>query len=90
MLIIQSIRIYINKIKNRITFKIKSGYYLELLTQETMKLLENAVNKINKDKNGENLPHLGFVELSARLSIIISNIQEYYLVLCQIRHVVVY
>ena len=27
-----SIRIYINKIENRITFKIKTGYYLELLT----------------------------------------------------------
>ena len=34
-----SIIIYINKIENRITFKIKSGYYLELLTPETMKLL---------------------------------------------------
>ena len=27
-----SIRIYINKIENRITFKIKTGYFLELLT----------------------------------------------------------
>ena len=26
---------YINKIENRITFKIKNGYYLELLTPET-------------------------------------------------------
>ena len=34
-----SIRIYVNKIENRITFKIKSGYYLELLTPETRKLL---------------------------------------------------
>ena len=34
-----SIKIYINKIENRITFKIKTGYYLELLTTETMKLL---------------------------------------------------
>ena len=32
-----SIRIYVNKIENRITFKIKSGHYLELLTPETMK-----------------------------------------------------
>ena len=53
-----SIRIYLNKIKNRITFKIKSGYYLELSTPETMKLLENTAGKINKDKNGENVPHL--------------------------------
>ena len=34
-----SIKIYIKKIENRITFKIKTGYYLELLTQETQKLL---------------------------------------------------
>ena len=31
--------IYVNKIENRITFKIKTGYYLELLTPESMKLL---------------------------------------------------
>ena len=58
-----SIRIYINKIENRITFKIKNGYYLELLTPETMKLLGSAENKITKDKNGENVPHLEIVEL---------------------------
>ena len=34
-----SIKIYVNKIENRITFKIKTGYYLELLTPKTMKLL---------------------------------------------------
>ena len=33
-----SLRIYVNKIENRITFKIKTGYSLELLTPETMKL----------------------------------------------------
>ena len=33
-----SIKIYSNKIKNRIVFKIKTGYNLELLTLETMKL----------------------------------------------------
>ena len=37
-----SIMIYINKIENRITFKIKTGYYLELLLLETMKLLEST------------------------------------------------
>ena len=55
--------IYINKIENRITFKIKSGYYLELLTPETMKLLGSTESKITKDKNGENVPHLEIVEL---------------------------
>ena len=34
-----SVQIYVNKIENRITFKIKNGYTLELLIQETMKLL---------------------------------------------------
>ena len=48
-----SIRMYINRIENRITFKIKSGYYLELLTPETMKLLGSTENKITKDKNSE-------------------------------------
>ena len=39
-----SIRIYVNKIENRITFKIKNGYNLELLTPETMKLLGSTEN----------------------------------------------
>ena len=58
-----SIRIYVNKIENRITFKIKNGYYLELLTAETMKLLGSTENKITRDKNGENVPRLDVVEL---------------------------
>ena len=57
------IRIYVNKIENRITFTIKNRYYLELLTPETTKLLGSAENKITKDKNGENVPHLEIVEL---------------------------
>ena len=58
-----SIKIYVNKIENRVTFKIKNGYYLELLTPETMKLLGSTESKITKDKNGENVPHLEIVEL---------------------------
>ena len=58
-----SIRMYINRIENRITFKIKNGYYLELLTPETMKLLGSTESKITKDKNGETVPHLEIVEL---------------------------
>ena len=58
-----SVRIYINKIENRVTFKIKTGYYLELLTHETMKLLGSTENKIAKDKNGENVPHLRITEV---------------------------
>ena len=58
-----SIRVYLNKIENRITFTIKTGYYLELLTPETMKLLESTENKIVKDKNSENLTHLEITEV---------------------------
>ena len=58
-----SVQIYVNKIKNRITFKIKKGYSLELLTPETMKLLGSTENKITKDKNGENVPHLEITEV---------------------------
>ena len=50
--------IYINKIENRITFKIKTGYYLELFMLETMKLLGSTERKITKDKNGKNVLHL--------------------------------
>ena len=45
-----SIKRYLNKIENRIKFKIKSGYYLELLAPETMKLLGSTESKTNKDK----------------------------------------
>ena len=79
---------YINRIENRITFKIKNGYYLELLTPETMKLLGSTESKITKDKNGENVPHLEVVEFL--LIMIISKIQEYCLFLYRTRHLVVY
>ena len=58
-----SIRIYVSKIDNKITFKIKNGYYLELLTPKTMKLIGNTESKITKYRNGENVPHLEIVEL---------------------------
>ena len=57
------IRIYVNKIENRITFKIKSGYFLELLTPETMKLLGSTKSKITEDNDGEIAPHLEIVKL---------------------------
>ena len=58
-----SVRIYVHKIENRITFKPKTGYYLELLTPETMKLLGSTANKTTKDKNGKNVSHLVITEL---------------------------
>ena len=46
------------KLKIELYFKIKNGYSLERLTPETMKLLGSIENKISKDKNSENVPHL--------------------------------
>ena len=57
------IKIYVNKIQSRITFKIKTGYYLELLTPETIELLGGTKSKINKGKIGENVPHLEIIEM---------------------------
>ena len=45
------VRIQVNKIENRITFKTKKGFFLQFLTPETMKLLGRTKSKINKDKN---------------------------------------
>ena len=58
-----SVKIYMNKIENRITFRIKNEYSLELLTPETMKLLGSTKNKITKDKNSENVLHLEITEV---------------------------
>ena len=51
------IQIYQNKIKNRIVFKIKTGYKLELLTPETMKLLGSTKKDVDWDKNREDVPN---------------------------------
>ena len=45
------IQIYPNKIKNRIVFKIKTGYELDLLTLETTKLLGGTKKDVDSDKN---------------------------------------
>ena len=58
-----SILIYTNKISNKIVFKINTGYKLELLSKETMKLLGSTSNIIDADKNSENVPRLENVEV---------------------------
>ena len=68
-----SIIIYVSKIENRTTFKIKTGYYLKLLTPETMKLLGSTESKITKDKNGENAPHLEITEVVLDQCNIVNN-----------------
>ena len=51
------------KLKIGLHLKLKKGYSLDLLTPETMKLLGSTENKIIKDKNGENVPHLEITEV---------------------------
>ena len=67
-------RIHVNKIENRITFKIKRGYYyLELLTPETTELPRSTEKKIIKDKNGEKVPHLEIAEVVLVYCSIVNN-----------------
>ena len=58
-----SVKINVNKIENRVTFKMKNGYSLEILMSETMKVLGSTEYKITKNKNGENLLHPEITEV---------------------------
>ena len=68
-----SVQIYVNKIEKRATIKIKNVYSLELLTPETMKLLASTENKITKNKNSENVPHLQITEVVLVYCDIVNN-----------------
>ena len=57
-----SIEVCVNKMENRITFRIKKVYSLERLLSETMKLLGSTEDEVTKEKNGENVPHLEITE----------------------------
>ena len=65
--------IYVNKIENRITVEIKTGYYLELLALETMKLLGSTKSKITTNENVENVPNLEITEVVVMHRNIVSN-----------------
>ena len=67
------IRIYVKKVENRIAFKIKTGYYLELLIPETMKHLLSTKNKINNDENDKNVSHIEITEVVLVYCKIVSN-----------------
>ena len=56
------IKTYLNKIKNRIAFKIKTGYKLELLSLETMRLLGSE----KKESVEVDLVHCNLVNNSYR------------------------
>ena len=68
-----SIVIYINKIENTIKFEIKTGYYLELLTPEKMKILGSNESKIIKDENSKNVPRLQITEVLLIHCTIVNN-----------------
>ena len=58
------IQIYRNEIKNRIVFRIKTGYKLEMLTSERTRLLGSTKKDVDSDKkNSENAPKLESVEV---------------------------
>ena len=57
------IQIYPNKVKNRIVFRIKTGYKLEMLTPETMTLLGSTKKDVDEDKDGEKVPKLESAEV---------------------------
>ena len=57
------IQIYPNKVKNRIVFRVKTGYKLEMLTPETMTLLGSTKKDVDEDKDGEKVPKLESAEV---------------------------
>ena len=67
------IQIYPNKIKNKIVFKVRTGYKLELLSLETMKLLGSTKKDVDKDKDGEDLPKLESVEVALEHCNLVNN-----------------
>ena len=68
---------YVNKMENSITFEIKTGYYLELLTPETIELIGCTKKKITKDDNGENVPHLEITKvILVHCNIFINDYQQ--------------
>ena len=71
------LKIYANKIENRTTFKIKTGYYLEFSTSETTKLLGSTRSKITKNENGKKLSYLEITEVVlAQCNIVNNNYQQ--------------
>ena len=59
-----SVQIYPNEIKNRIVFKVKTGYELELSSSKTMKLLGSSKNDVDQDNDGEDIPKLESVKVA--------------------------
>ena len=61
------------KIKIGIVFKIKSGYNLEVVSPETMKLLESIKKDVDQDQYGEDVPKLESVEVALVQCILVNS-----------------
>ena len=71
------VQIYVNKTKNRIVSKIKTGYKLELLSSETMKLLRSSEKDFDQDKDGKDVPKLESIEVVlVQCNLVNNNYQE--------------
>ena len=81
------VQIYPNKIRNRIFFKIKTRYKVELLTSETMKLLGSTKKDVNKDKMEKMYQYQNLLKLFQFIAIqskmIINTYQKFYSFLFQ-------
>ena len=68
---------YIDRIKNRTVFKVKTGHKLQLLSPETIKLLGSAKNDVDQDKDDENVPKLESDEVVlVHCSLVNNNYQQ--------------
>ena len=75
------VQIYVNRIKNRIVFKTKTGYKLELLSEEAVQLLGSS-KKMDKNKDGEIVPRLEAVQVVlVHCNLVNNNYQQAYKVL---------
>ena len=72
-----AVQICSNKIQNRIVFKIKTGYKLEFLSQETLELLGSTKTDVDQDKDGKDGPKLESVEVVlVRYNLVNNNCQQ--------------
>ena len=67
------IKIYVNKITNRVVFKIKTGYKLQLLSQETMELLGSTKKEITKNEDAKLVPRLEIADVNLMHCNLVSN-----------------
>ena len=67
---IPSTYVNINRTNNRLVFKTKDWYKLELKTPSTMKLLGSTGNLIDKTKDGEIIPTLEVAEVFVQCNLV--------------------